>query len=128
MLNKAKYQLMTDLAGDRLFSGEGSAPLESRLTVKYLSQSIGVYGKAIITLSSETKGKLKSEIRKMKNLSSAVKVKFFKLYMRSKIKHMLPAIAPAGGAGNSARIFRKQKFNLVLGRNTTPRESAKALY
>ena len=91
---------------------------------KYLGQEIDCNGVPRISVNNKTFGKLMDILAKNQGIATSARIKIFKIYMRSKVNHLIPLICMTGKTEEFWKIIRKIIFNHILLKSTLPREAA----
>ena len=122
-LNLSKCDLISAEPSDFITSRSGVV-INSVTHAKYLGQIIDSSGIPKIDINNKTFGKLIDILSKNNGLAIIARIKIFKIYMRSKLNHLIPLICTTNQTEVFWEILRKIIFKQILLRTTLPREAA----
>ena len=78
-------------------------------------------------IETKTFGKLINKISIFNGFAKSSKIRIFKIFLMSKVNHLLPLIALSGNLDASWKCIRKIIFKNILDKHTLPLETAVAL-
>ena len=118
-INTKKNELITNNIGETITNIKTNEEVPSVQEAKYLGQILNENGEAISIISKEQLGTIGSAIGiNNKYIPIRTHVKIFKMWMKSKINHLLPTIALTKGLYESWKNIRKIIFTPILNRLT----------
>ena len=126
IINGDKCQLLSDNQNDKIIDNEQKININSIDEAKYLGQIINNNGIPDSKISNSQLGPLLNKISKVGTLTRTAKIKIFKIYMKSKINHLIPLISITGGLKELWKSLRHIIFKYLIEFSTLPRESASA--
>ena len=94
---------------------------------KYLGQLINNMGVTENIIETKTFGKLINKLSMFNGFAKSSKIRIFKIFLISKVNHLLPLIAFSENLDASWKCIRKIIFRNILDKHTLPLETAVAL-
>ena len=122
-INYSKCELISDVNTDEIITPDDNK-LHAKPFATYLGQEIDNNGIPRININHKTFGKLMDILNRNAGISCAARIKIFKVYMRSKLNHLIPLICLSNKSEEFWTILRKIIFKQILKRMTLPREAA----
>ena len=122
-INYDKCELLSDNTEDKITTPNNTT-IEAKPAAKYLGQEIDNKGEPTISLTNKSFSKLLSLIEKNSGLTTSVKIKIFKIYLQSRLNHLIPLYVMTGKTKTIWTNIRKMLFRSILNKCTLPRESA----
>ena len=127
-INTDKCELITEDLNDNIFDETTNKTIQTKNKSKYLGLTLNNLGQTediILRRNYKTITVLMHTSQTCITLK--LRIKLFKIYIRSKYNHLLPKIAISGDIEKTWTEIRKTIFNELLKRSTQPRESATLL-
>ena len=122
-INYDKCELITSSGMDSIRLSP-SVELHSKPVAIYLGQEVDCNFTPVINISNKNFGIIINVLTKCHGLTILAKIRIFKIFMQSKINHLIPLITISGKAKELWATVRKLIFKHILNRSTLPRESA----
>ena len=124
-INTKKCEFITNNIGETITNIKTKETVPSVQQAKYLGQTLNEEGKPTNIISKEQLGSIGRTIGiNSKYIPVRTHVKIFKIWMKSRINHLLPIIALTKGIHESWKNIRKVIFTPILNKLTLPLESA----
>ena len=98
--------------------------IESKPFAKYLGQEIDHEGNPTANIQNKVFSKLITLLEKNAGLAIVTKIKTFKVYIQSRITHLIPLFVVSNRTEQLWTTLRKILFKYILNRCTLPKESA----
>ena len=127
-INTTKCEFITENVNEQLYNPETNEYFKTTEMAKYLGQIIDANGRPTSIITRQSLGSIQSLIHNTsKYLSTKARIRIFKMYLKSKVMHLIPIIALTGNLQISWMNIRRTIFRQILKADTMPREAA-ALY
>ena len=124
-INTNKYEFITSNIGEKIINIKTNEVVPSVEQAKYLGQILNERGTPMSIITQEQLGTIGRTIGiNNKNIPIRTHIKIFKIWMKSRINHLLPIIALTNGIYASWKNIRKVIFTPILNKLTLPLESA----
>ena len=124
-INTKKCELITNNIGETITNIKTDEIVPSTQQAKYLGQILNEKGEPTSIITKEQLGSIGKVIGiNSKSIPIRTHIKIFKIWMKSKINHLLPIIALTKGIFESWKNIRKVIFTPILNRLTLPLEAA----
>ena len=124
-INTKKCEFITNNIGETITNIKTQEIVPSTQQAKYLGQILNENGEPISIITKEQLGSIGKTIGiNSKSIPIRTHIKIFKIWMKSKINHLLPIIAMTKGIFESWKNIRKVIFTPILNRLTLPLEAA----
>ena len=124
-INTNKCEFITSNIGEKIINIKTNEVVPSVEQAKYLGQILNERGTSMIIITQEELGTIGRTIGiNNKNIPIRTHIKIFKIWMKSRINHLLPIIALTNGIYASWKNIRKVIFTPILNKLTLPLESA----
>ena len=124
-INTTKCELITNDVNDKIINIYTNEQVPNVSNAKYLGQSLNNMGEPINIITKNKLGTIKNIIGiNGESLPSRINIKIFKIWMKSKINHLIPLIALTDGLYDSWKNIRSVIFSSIIKRLTLPLESA----
>ena len=124
-VNTNKCEFITSNIGEKIINIKTKEVVPSVEQAKYLGQILYEKGTPTSIITQEQLGKIGRTIGiNSKNIPIRTHIKIFKIWMKSRINHIIPIIALTKGIYASWKNIRKVIFTPILNKLTLPLESA----
>ena len=124
-INTNKCEFITSNIGEKIINIKTNEVVPSVEQAKYLCQILNERGTPMRIITQEQLGTIGRTIGiNNKNIPIRTHIKIFKIWMKSRINHLLPIIALTNGIYASWKNIRKVIFTPILNKLTLPLESA----
>ena len=124
-INTKKCEFITNNIGETITNIKTQEIVPSTQQAKYLGQILNENREPISIITKEQLGSIGKTIGiNSKSIPIRTHIKIFKIWMKSKINHLLPIIAMTKGIFESWKNIRKVIFTPILNRLTLPLEAA----
>ena len=127
-INTKKCEFITNNSGEKIINIKTNEIVPTVQQAKYLGQIINENGTPTSIITKEQLGTIGRAIGiNSKDIPIRTHIKIFKIWMKSRINHLLPIIALTKGIHESWKNIRKVIFTPILNRLTLPLEAASLL-
>ena len=123
VINPTKCELLTEDPEDIIEDKETGILIYSKKEAKYIGQIINSKGISEEDIERKLFQKLLIKIDINKSLSTIARIKLFKIYLISKVNHLIPLTALTGNLSVLWKSIRKIIFKNILHKQTTPLET-----
>ena len=124
VINPEKCEILSNEPNDKIVDDSNGIEIIARKEVVYLGQKINADGLAEELIEDKFFGCLKNKLQRASFLSRLTRIRIFKVFMVTKINHLLPLISLNGYLEPSWKCIRKIIFRDILKKQTSPRETA----
>ena len=127
VINTDKCDIISDNENDVIKDNTNDIIIMPKKKGKYLGQLINNMGVIENIIETKTFGKLINKISIFNGFAKSSKIRIFKIFLISKVNHLLPLIVLSGNLEASWKCIRKIIFKNILDKHTLPLETAVAL-